>query len=119
MAKNGTKRYLIVAHEDSDKLRLIDPIVPGIVPLIVDFDPSNRLGSATLRKVHSRIWATLQPDFESTRFWGTPSARLGLSEGEILDDGVTLKNGRVAVVSVISSEVWPDESEKKEELWKP
>lgn len=111
MAKNGPKRYLIVAHEDSDKLTLVDPIVPTLVPLIVDFDPSNRIGSAALRKVNGRIWATLQPDYESTRFWGTPSARIGLSDGEILDDGVTLKDGRVAVVSVISKEVWPIEGD--------
>lgn len=106
--RNNRKRprYLVVAHIDEVTTTLRDVTVPEIVPLYVDF--VSQIGTARLRRRGKKIYAILEPDWNTKDFTGEPKVFLGWDNcTRSTENGVCyLDGGQVTCASIVSAKQW-------------
>jgi hypothetical protein len=108
--QNHDKKWRVIVHRDSKDLTLSETLIPRIVPLFLDMDVAQRIGSAHLAYIDGAVWGLLAPDWDTERFEKTPHARAAFKDGKTIDiDGtIVLEGGRIFCVSVDSRTAWPE-----------
>lgn len=104
------KRFVSLAHADTPELTYRNVDMPTIVPLYLNFNTANQVGTARLRRKGERIFAIMELNFPVKGFGKMPIVILGVEGGERNTEGETvfLDNGFITAASMVTNEIFTE-----------